>query len=202
MTEGMIKPSPFKLTILLVALLAVTGISWMLRGASDTAETNQDNQSTVIPSFTPSAHPMSTKVQTKSETTPTPPAVPELPVIRLRYGEKVHDGLLGSYCWPRVEPDGSITTLCGDKPFLDPSTVILVSAGDNLGVEIEAHEPPLRLDAAIFQSAEQPLLKRIALGPHLATSFTVNLPMGRYIVHISGQWPEGDLYYAFKIEVV
>ena len=142
-----------------------------------------------------------TQSQATLAPTSTPRAAPELPVIRLGYKGQVYDGLLGSFCWPIIEPSGQVSDLCGDAPFQETSPVIPVGAGESLAVEVEADELPLVVTAVMFGSVETLPLQEIALGPYLTGSFDIDLPAGLYIVHIFGQWLEGDLYYAFKIKV-
>ena len=125
---------------------------------------------------------------------------PKVPVMRLRYGGKVYNGLPGSGCWPQVEPDGSVNTLCWDTDFLEPSVVIPIAARDVLTLEVEAYEPPTTLSALAFPSIDQSPIQ-IALTPSLTVPFTFNLPVGVYIIHVFGGWPEGSVYRAFKIEV-
>ncbi len=91
--------------------------------------------------------------------------------------------------------------ISGDMPFQEPPTVLPVAAEDSLTVLIEAHDRPLRSDVFFFESVEGTPVQKITLGRNLTASFVADLPVGLYIIHISSQWPEGDLYYAFKIEV-
>ena len=137
--------------------------------------------------------------------TSTPPrvssSVPNLPVIQLRYAGKVYSGLPGSGCWPRWESDGSLGRLCWDTGFLDPLDTISVAAGDVLIAEIEAHERPVKLGALVYTSAGESPWQNITLIPDLTAPFTTNFPVGVYIIHIFGAWSEGDVYYAFKIDV-
>ena len=65
--------------------------------------------------------------ESKPPPVPTPASVPQLPVIRLSYGGRVHDGLLRSYCWPTTESPK--VALCGESEFQGPSTAIPVAAG-------------------------------------------------------------------------
>lgn len=140
---------------------------------------------------------------------PSPLAVPELPVIRLRVDGHLNDGVLGSRCWPERDNSGITASICVDVPFRDPSAEIRVAVGATLTVEITAHESPLGVSALFFQSADAPPLTNISLGPNLTASLSADLPAGDYILHIVGDWATGDrvsiefanVYYAFKIIV-
>ena len=85
---------------------------------------------------------------TTSEITPTqasataPDSVPLQPVIHLRYGGQVYDGVPGNFCWP-VEPSEftpSGVSVCaneGPSPWQDIDlSAIPVTAGDSIIVEI------------------------------------------------------------------
>ena len=127
-------------------------------------------------------------------------SAPPVPMMRLRYGDQSYDGILGSGCWPKQEPDGSVNTLCWDTELLDSPDTIRVAAGGTLTVEIGAHEPPLKLSALLFKSLnESPI--QITLTPTRPAQFNANFPVGIYIIHISGQWSAGEFYRAFKIDV-
>jgi len=125
--------------------------------------------------------------------TPISTTDPNWPVIRLRYQEQIYKGEAGSGCWLR---------LCGDT-FLqeDPTDIISVATGDNLTVEVQAHEPPSSLTVSVFTSVYESPVQTTKLANDFIVPFTVDVPDGVYIVHVSGSWPEGSLYYAFKISV-
>jgi len=143
---------------------------------------------------------------------PTPTAtsasipLPQQPVIHLRYGGQVYDGVQGNSCWP-LEKEIS---LCQDEgPFpwevLDTVIPVPVAAGDSIIVEIEADDRPQRLLASIFeetsQHASDAAVQVIELEPNLTASLTIDLPVGVYNIRITGLWAVGDQAYKFKMEV-
>ena len=141
----------------------------------------------------------------RSQSTPVSTEIPLQPVIRLHYGGQVYDGVPGNFCWPR-EPG---TSLCGvEKAFpwrdLDLS-VISVTAGDRIIVDIEADDRPQKLRAAIFAEASEhasdTALQVIELDPGLKAPLAVDLPAGVYNIRITGQWDVGDQAYKFKMVV-
>ena len=93
------------------------------------------------------------------------PAVPPLPIIRLRNEAGSHDGDRGSYCWPQPDDlSGGGLTLCADTPFLEgPPPPIGVARGERLTVEIEAHATPVRLNANVFELGTTILVDNITL---------------------------------------
>jgi len=109
--------------------------------------------------------------------------------------------MLGSHCWLRVGASGAVTTLCADTALLDPPNPIPVAVGESLIVNINAHEKPLVLTAFIVGRSESFPSRSITFEPSLVSSFVADLPIGLYNLYVSGQWLEGDVYYAFKIEV-
>jgi len=138
-----------------------------------------------------------------SRPTPTPLTPGDLPVVRIRYGEAVYAGLLGSYCWPPRDEPGKvhIRTRCVDTGFLVPTDLISIRTGDELTVEIDALKAPTTLSADVFMTAGGAPDYTVDLAPALMSTFRTDLPPGAYIIHVFGRWPEGDAYYAFKIEV-
>ena len=80
------------------------------------------------------------------------PPLPPLPVMRMRYGDRVFEGVQGSYCWPS-HYDGELkVAICVDKfPFYGPFEVIPVESGVSVAIEIESDEPPTELSAGIFE---------------------------------------------------
>jgi len=135
--------------------------------------------------------------------TETQALLPPLPVIRLRYSGRLHDGVEGSRCWPyKRAADGSVVGLCADTgPSPDFGAPIPVDVGDSITVEIEADTPPQDLTATFYEidSATQPLSTELALG--LEVPLPVDMPAGTYNVRIVGNWADGDVAHHFRIEV-
>ena len=130
-----------------------------------------------------------------------PVATPALPVMRIRYGGQVHEGRLGSYCWPVPEPPNRVATLCGDTAFQPPAESVRVKSAESVAIQTEAHERPLALSATIFEASGETPLQSIELAQDLDASFEASLEAGSYIVLLNGQWAEGDVSYIFKIEI-
>ena len=132
-------------------------------------------------------------------------AQPLQPVIRLRFGGQIYDGVLGNFCWP-VEPGVS---LCGDEgpfPWQDlVLSAIPVTVGDSIIVEIETDDRPQTLRVAIFDEASQHASDTAAqvmeLDPVLKTPLAVDLPAGVYNMRVSGHWEAGDQAYKFRMKV-
>ena len=146
-----------------------------------------------------------------SESTPTstsatePDSVPLQPVIRLRYGGKVYDGVPGNFCWPR-EPGISLCAVEGPFPWQDLNLFAMpVTAGDSIIVEIEADDRPQKLRAAIFEEASEhasdTAVQVVELDPGLKAPLPVDLPAGMYNMRITGQWEVGDQAYKFRMKV-
>ena len=148
---------------------------------------------------------------TTSEITPAqtsaaePDSVPLKPVIRLRYGGQVYDGVPGNACWP-VKPGVSVCADEGPFPWqdLDLSTMP-VTAGDSIIVEIEADDRPQKLRAAVFSEpseyASDGAVQVVELDPGLKARLAVDLPSGVYNMRITGQWEVGDQAYKFRLKV-
>ena len=148
---------------------------------------------------------------TASEITPTqtsaidPDSVPLQPVIRLRYGGRVYDGVPGNACWP-VEPGISLCAVEGPFPWQDLDlTAVSVTAGDSIIVAIEADDRPQKLQAAVFAEASEhasdAAVQAVELDPGLKTPLPVDLPAGVYNMRITGRWVVGDQAYKFRLNV-
>ncbi len=126
------------------------------------------------------------------------PDVPPLPIIRLISDGGSRDGDRGSFCWPQV---GGVA-LCADSIILaGPPPPIGVSRGEGLTVEIEAHTTPVLLNANVFEVGTTSLVDNITLEPSLTTELHLDFDPGVYTVTINGGWDEGDIFYAFQVEV-
>ena len=154
---------------------------------------------------------------TTSEITPTqtsatePDSVPLQPVIRLRYGGQVYDGVPGNFCWPveptEFRPEG--VSVCGVEtayPWQDLDlSAIPVTVGERIIVEIEADDRPQKLQAAIFEEASDfagdPPVQTVELDPGLNAPLAVDLPTGVYNMRITGQWEVGSQAYKFRMTV-
>ena len=148
---------------------------------------------------------------TTSESTPTqtsatdPDSVPSRPVMRLRFGEHVYDGVPGNSCWP-VEPGVSLCADEGPLPWQDLDlSAMTVTAGDSIIVEIVADDSPQKLRVAIFAEASEhasdAAVQVVELDPGLKTPLAVDLPAGVYNMRITGQWRLGDQAYKFRLNV-
>ena len=155
---------------------------------------------------------------TTSEINPTqtsatePDSVPLQPVIRLHYGGQVYDGVPGNFCWP-VEPHEDRhnhgVAVCGVErsfPWQDLDlSVISVTVGDSIMVEIEADDRPQKLQAAIFAEASEhasdTAVQVVELDPGLKAPLAVDLPAGVYNMRITGHWGVGDQAYKFRMKV-
>ena len=171
-----------------------------MTSSSTTSEINPTQANATEPDAEPA---VASTPDTPTEIVPEPTeknmAQPLQPVIRLRYGGQVHDGVPGNFCWPR-EPGVS---LCGDEgPFpwqdLDISA-IPVTAGDSIIVEIEADDRLQKLRAAIFAEASQhasdPAAQVVDFEPALKAPLAVDLPAGVYNMRITGHWEVGSQAY-------
>lgn len=119
-------------------------------------------------------------------------------------GNRRVDGVPGNACWP-VEPGVSLCAGEGSFPWqnLDLS-VIPVTAGDTIVVEIEADDKPQKLRAEVFAEASEhasDTAMRVAeLDPGLKAPLAVELPAGVYTMRITGQWGVGDHAYNFRLK--
>ena len=118
----------------------------------------------------------------------------ELPIMHLRSQGDILEGMRGSGCWIITQGDSPI---CWNTHFLFPPEIIEVRFRDTLMVELEADGPPLELAAEIWSISQwggNPTLKgNIELTNDLMPQFTVDLPDGRYIIVVNGNWQEGRI---------
>lgn len=126
------------------------------------------------------------------------------PVMRLSYDGDSHTGSEGSYCWPDTQTaSGEIIGICADKirwGELDES--IPVKQGSETTLEIEASDDPQTLSASFFLIGSDTPEESLELGSGSEVPFKVNVPEGTYNVAIFGRWPQGDLSYEFRLEVL
>ena len=126
----------------------------------------------------------------------------DLPIIHLRYRGDILDGMRGSGCWIMTQ---GVPPICWNTHFLFPPEIIEVRFRDALIVEWEAHGPPLELTTEIWSLSKwggnPTLIGNIELTNDPMSQFTVDLPDGRYIIVINGNWQDGGLSYFFQIKV-
>jgi hypothetical protein len=129
-------------------------------------------------------------------------AAPEMPLVRLIHNSKTFQAEPGSGCWPRDEGGGIVSSVCWDKEFVVPERSIAVAPGDRLTVRVQAETPPRRLTAAVFETAGRGRIARLDLEPKLTGEFVADYPPGDYVVHLFGDWTEGNIYFAFRLKIV
>ena len=121
---------------------------------------------------------------------------PPIPMMRLRYGGEVYDGIDNGSCW-LIEGLGK---LCADVGgFPTPGDFIPVKAGDTLIVEIEAYQRTGAVNIVIVTPEYEEIQHLIRTGS--TVEFGADLPAGMYLVFVSSGYTAGNVGYAFKIKI-
>jgi hypothetical protein len=127
--------------------------------------------------------------------TETQAPLPPLPVIRLRYSGRLHDGVEGSRCWPyKRAADGSVVGLCADTgPSPDFGEPIPVDAGVHHGRDRGRHAATGSDRDILRDRLRHPAaIHRAGAGPRGGTA---RRPDGGYIQRANsgtlGRWGRG-----------
>ena len=116
----------------------------------------------------------------------------------------MYDGAEGSYCWPdHVADDGSVVGICADKiAWAGLEGAIPLEVGSTVTIVIESEEPAQELFVGFYEIDSNTQVNSMNLGPGSEVSFSADLAEGVYNVSVFGGWPDGDISYEFRIEVL
>jgi hypothetical protein len=106
--------------------------------------------------------------------------------------------LQGSYCWTRAS---TMTGLCADTPFLDPTEVLPVRQGEALTLSFETTMSPTSISVRRFDRPNAPELQTLTLPAANPARFRADLPAGVWILVVFTRWAQGDATYFFKVDV-
>lgn len=121
----------------------------------------------------------------------------EAPIGWLRTATSARSGVLGSYCWPQEDVEYACYDF-GDVPALGAPFEI------RRGTEVVLIEDADRVSAEVGLLDRRDGLRQLERmdEPDLSSgSFTLDVPAGRYVLHIFGVWEHGDGEFFFPIEV-
>lgn len=106
--------------------------------------------------------------------------------------------LQGSYCWTRP---GSMTGICADTTFLDPTDVLAVRQGETLSLRFQAATAPTSITLRRFDRPGTEELQTLTPPAANPSRFQADLPTGVWILVAFTDWAQGDATYFFKVDV-